>query len=455
MQGEASVTDIPFEIIANSPLAQIPMIFQAGQIPDDLLPKTAEDRAAISVLQSRVWPIDQMLVSKIAQTLEQRLPIQNLCLQLAVQILPFIRRAYRKTVGDQPGARQDSHSELRALASFIQFNLQAENPEYRADKKIYEILSHQQLWLIHVWPSSAEAPVAVSKEVLLKWLDGTFLLVAIMFQAYELLRWLSSADYPQKALEWLLGYEPCHDWYLLSELRRATRRGDKSLMACLTEWSHLPDVAPEDTPHYSGSNPEDRRMLYFAGEASLKNGWEEHPDPRAWMRAVAWNLRKRRKVEDESDHICAHAHGIKIVPEETSQKEREVYGRLGEAMNKPDRQSMFLTTAHQDPLAALLPSSKASIEDLHAAIDWQKHCRAIGLSDEATRLGLVRFVLARKDPGTQERMKPLDRELTADLLGIDVPRLKAKEQELRRMLPSLVEQLAAYGLGELGETKDI
>jgi hypothetical protein len=433
------------EIVANSPLAAIPLLFQAGQVPDELLPKTAEDRVAISTLQASILPINDFLESN-ARRLEQRLPMQILCLSLAAQILPFIRRAYRKAVGDQSRVRREPYSELRALASFIQFQLQAQNSEYREVKSIYEILSGHQLCLIHVWPNISEANIAVSGELILKWLDGTFLLVAIMFQAYELLRWLSSAEYPQKALEWLLGYEPCHDWYLLSELRRATRRGDRSLMACLTEWSHLPDVAPEDTRHFSGSNPEDRRMLYFAGEASLKNGWEQHADPRAWIRSVAWNLRKRRKVEDEADHISAHANGIEIVPEEVGQ-EIEACGRLGEATNKPDRQSIPLTTAREDPLAALLPASRASIEDLHAAIDWQKHCRAIGLSDEATRLGLVRFVLARKDSGMHERMKPLDRELTADLLGIDVARLKAKEQELRRALPALAERLAVYGLG--------
>src|SRR5260370_581442 len=54
----ASLMEKPFdpnEIIANSPLAEIPMIFKAGQIPDELLPKTPEDHAAISILQKAVW----------------------------------------------------------------------------------------------------------------------------------------------------------------------------------------------------------------------------------------------------------------------------------------------------------------------------------------------------------------------------------------------------------------
>jgi hypothetical protein len=163
---------------------------------------------------------------------------------------------------------------------------------------------------------------------------------------------------------------------------------------------------------------------------------------------VAWRLRARRKREDESEHIAAHAHQIAIVSEgAVREKKREACGRLGEAINKLDRQPMPLTTSHQDCLAALLPASKASVEDLHAALDWQKHCRAIGLSEEATRLGLARFVLARKDSGVNERTKPLSRELTADLLGMDVSRLKAKEQELRRARPLLLERLSAYRLG--------
>src|ERR1700730_14225 len=85
------------EIVANSPLAAIPLLFQAGQIPDELLPKTAEDRAAISALQSSIWPINDFLASN-TRRLKQRLPMQILCLSLAEQILPFIRRAYRKAV---------------------------------------------------------------------------------------------------------------------------------------------------------------------------------------------------------------------------------------------------------------------------------------------------------------------------------------------------------------------
>src|SRR4029077_2314900 len=103
---------------------------------------------------------------------------------------------------------------------------------------------------------------------------------------------LSPANLPPKALRWLLGYETCPDWYLAGQLRRATVNSDRELMAFLTKWTGLPDVGPEDSPHYSGGNPEDRRMLYVAGEASLENGWEEHSDPRAWIRAVARNLRK-------------------------------------------------------------------------------------------------------------------------------------------------------------------
>src|ERR1700730_13583527 len=111
------------EIVANSPLAAIPLLFQAGQIPDELLPKTAEDRAAISALQSSIWPINDFLASN-TRRLKQRLPMQILCLSLAEQILPFIRRAYRKAVGDPSRVRREPQSELRALASFIHFSLQ-------------------------------------------------------------------------------------------------------------------------------------------------------------------------------------------------------------------------------------------------------------------------------------------------------------------------------------------
>jgi hypothetical protein len=126
-------------------LAEIPTIFQTGQIPDELLPKTAEDRAAISALQAEVWPIDGKLVSMNAQRLERRLPVQNLCVLLAMEILPSIRRAYRKAAGDKSHCRRDPQSELRSVSSFVQFALQAENPEnpeYRADGRAYERLRH-------------------------------------------------------------------------------------------------------------------------------------------------------------------------------------------------------------------------------------------------------------------------------------------------------------------------
>jgi hypothetical protein len=444
------------EIIPNSSLAEIPMIFEAGKIPDELLPKTPEDHAAISILQKTFWPITEHAISLNARRLERLLPLPNLSLVLAREMIPFIRRVYDKGIHKDLAVSRDHSSELRALGSFVHFLLTAEPEEGAGQsistKEIYQTLSCQQLWLIHIWHYHSQPEMTASGEATQKWLDATFLSVALALRARSLLEQISPADMPNQALRWLLGYEPCIDWYLVSELKRATEKSNKSLMACLTEWAGLPHVALEDTPHYSGSNSEDRRMLYFAGEASLKNGWEQHADPRAWIRSVAWNLRKHRKVQDEADHISAHANGIEIVPEEVGKKEIEACGRLGEATNKPDRQSIPLTTAREDPLAALLPASRASVEDLHAAIDWQKHCRAVGLSDEATRLGLVRFVLARKASGMHERMKPLDRELTADLLGIDVARLKAKEQELRRALPALVERLAAYGLGE---TKDI
>src|SRR5438045_8515254 len=112
-------------------------------------------------------------------------------------------------------------------------------------------------------------------------------------------------------------------------------------MAYLTEWTRLPHIASEDTPHYSGTNPEDRRMLYAAGEASLLNGWEEHPDPRAWIRKVAWNLIKRRKLEDEDEYISAFAHGIEIESRDAPKQEK-VCGRLGEATSKADRRSITL-----------------------------------------------------------------------------------------------------------------
>jgi hypothetical protein len=444
----------PSEPIADGPLAEIPMIFQTGQIPDELLPKTVEDRAAISALQARVWPIDDKLVSSNAQRLERRLPIQNLCVLLASHILPFIRKAYRKAAGDQSHFQRDPKSELRAVSSFVQFALQVENPEYRADRRIYEMLSHQQLWLIHIWPNNAQGEVPITGELILKWLDGTFLLVALMSSAYAWLEWASLPDWPKKALEWLLGYEPCHDWYLVWELKRATQKSNKSLMACLTKWARLPDVAREDTPHYSGSNPEDRRMLYLAGEASLTRGWEEFPDPRGWIRTVAWRLRAAHKREDEAEHIAAHAHKIVLVSQEEwekepdkCEKERAGSNRLDKAINTPEERRMHLATPVNDPFAALLPSSNASVEDIHAALDWQKHCRAMGLSEDAVRLGLAKFALAKKEPGKNGRMKPLGRQRLAALLDLDGARLKAKEQELRRARPALMERLSAYGLG--------
>ncbi len=267
-----------------------------------------------------------------------------------------------------------------------------------------------------------------------------------MFHACEFLRWLSPADLPRKALEWLLGYEPCLDWYLVSELKRATQKSDKLLMACLTEWISLPAVAPENTPHFSGANPEDRRMLYLAGEASLLHRWEEHPNPRAWIRKIAWCLRARRKREDEAEHIAADKSNIVIQAESEYKKHEEAYGRLGGAINKPEREPMYLATPVNDPFAALLPASKASVEDLHAALDWQKQCRSIGLSEGATRLGLAKIALAKKHPGANGLMRSVDRKLLADLLGIDEAHLEAKEQELRRARAALAERLSIYGL---------
>src|SRR6476659_1278459 len=113
----------PNEIIPNSPLAEILGIFQAGRIPDELLPETPEDRAAISALQTAIWPITQTLVSSNAQMLERRLPLEDLCHLLALEILPFIRRAHRNAVANQPDVRRDHRSELRALSSFIHFEL--------------------------------------------------------------------------------------------------------------------------------------------------------------------------------------------------------------------------------------------------------------------------------------------------------------------------------------------
>src|SRR5712692_4110815 len=86
----------PNEIIPNSPLAEIPMIFQAGKIPDELLPKTLEDHAAISILQKAFWPITEHAISQNAQRLERLLPFPNLSLVLATEMIPFIRRVYDK-----------------------------------------------------------------------------------------------------------------------------------------------------------------------------------------------------------------------------------------------------------------------------------------------------------------------------------------------------------------------
>src|SRR5713226_3749977 len=97
----------PNEIIPNSPLAEIPGIFQAGRIPDELLPKTPEDRAAISALQTAVWPITETLISTNAQVLQRRLPLQRLCHLFALEILPFVRRAHLMAVANQPDVRRD------------------------------------------------------------------------------------------------------------------------------------------------------------------------------------------------------------------------------------------------------------------------------------------------------------------------------------------------------------
>src|SRR5260370_19953033 len=162
------------EPIADGPLGDIPTIFQADQIPDELLPKTPEDEAAISILQASVWPIDEKLVLKNAQRLQARLPVHNLCGLLALEVLPFIRRAYRNAGGDRSHFRRDAQSELRAVSSFIQFALQAEGPDCTAERRIYERLSQQQLSLIHIWPNSAQAEIPIAQELILKWLDGTF-----------------------------------------------------------------------------------------------------------------------------------------------------------------------------------------------------------------------------------------------------------------------------------------
>ena len=44
-------------------------------------------------------------------------------------------------------------------------------------------------------------------------------------------------------------------------------------------------------------------------------------------------------------------------------------------------------------------------------------------------------------------MKPLGRQRLAALLDLDDDRLKAREQELRRARPILMERLSAYRLG--------
>ena len=152
-------------------------------------------------------------------------------------------------------------------------------------------------------------------------------------------------------------------------------------------------------------------MSYYAGEASLEEDWEDHPNPRAWIQKVAWNKTKARKLEDEAEYIKANANGIDLESElcEKKNKESGRLDRLGQAINKPDRVQMNLRTSVSDPFAALLPSSKASLEDRHAALDLEKHCREIGLSELATRLALAQFALAKKDPVEKGRVQRIDR----------------------------------------------
>src|SRR6202023_1041251 len=141
----------PNEIIANSPLAEIPSIFLAGKIPDELLPKNPEDHAAISILQKAFRPVTEHAISLNAGRLERLLPLPNLSLVLATEMIPFIRSAYDKRMHKDLPVSRDHRSEVRALGSFIHFQLTAE-PEERAEqficaKEIYTFLSRQQLWL--------------------------------------------------------------------------------------------------------------------------------------------------------------------------------------------------------------------------------------------------------------------------------------------------------------------
>jgi hypothetical protein len=213
-------------------------------------------------------------------------------------------------------------------------------------------------------------------------------------------------------------------------------------MVDLTEWTGLPPFARQ-TQHYSDGNPEDRRMSYFAGEASQEPGWQECPNPRAWVCAVAQRLRSRRKREDEAEHISAHRHQIAIVPEEQlRESERHSYNRPGTPINRPETQVMPLPTTVDDAFAALFPSSSASLEEFHAGLDLRKQCQEIGLSEDATRLALARFAL------------PNNRHFLGELLGFDDDHLKAKEQELRRARPALAGRLSAYNLSYKQKIKD-
>jgi hypothetical protein len=428
----------PAEYFPGSLLCDVVGIFTRGDIPDELLPKSAEDWAAISMLKRAFWNITDDTIAANARRLKQRLPVGRLCLALALDAYPYIRKA--SDWASTPSS--DTRAETVALANDIAFNLMAPSeggvPGESVDR-VYRNLSHSQLWLIHLWPSHPKmdfSPSALPQRVF-RWLDGVFLSVALSMQSRWLLETLAPHARPKSALDFLLGRTENCDWYLASEMRLRTQAGNEDLMEFLTtEWAGLPSLGPEKF-NFKNENPKDRRMRIAFGEASLEPGWETHPDPRNWLRKTTHNMMRRRQKEDERDFIkvkrCDHdlSRESDLPPGYLNKNARPLPVSRGVVAKGSPESAIRLAPPVNDPLAAILPVSEVSINGLHFAQDIVSAAREVRLSDNAARL-------------LRARAASCDRRRQADLAGLSPQQLKATEEEIRRALPALREKLAPY-----------
>jgi hypothetical protein len=112
----------PGEFIANSRLAQLRSLFETGQIPNELLPKTPDDWAAISLLKKHTSSITPVLISNNADWLKQRLPLSKICTLLALEIIPFLRHVYQRTATNKADVRRDHRLEIYAVSLFIEWS---------------------------------------------------------------------------------------------------------------------------------------------------------------------------------------------------------------------------------------------------------------------------------------------------------------------------------------------